>query len=755
MNTIEEKLKYLGINLSRIPKSLKEFEPLEFRIPKFYDDKQHRQYRYVSVKDVQILLSPTNRLDSLEEKYKKSSPLPDYLDSKSEENLMKHTTFLKMLKEVEIDEIEKIEKEQENLNKKIPFKVKYESNYLWQIYYSENTDKYFMIVTTEDTDYSTFFYLVKKKLSKKKNEKIFVPIRNVSYSSNYLKKSEFEDIINYLWLFTKDWPFIYEVYNKENELSIHIVGQTNVFEDIKSLYKVELDNKNKTNQFYKLLKALFILQTDLPHYFTFKTNIDNSGKINFFFENTKMEYTKLSKWINERYEAGIIERKKIQELIEININKLEALKEEVALQEIEYLAKEKQISTFLECKKSFFGKVKYFFKYSKKNSKAKLTDTTDNEEHRHKVKLKKRYKEEITEDKKENYTIEELIELYKKYEKEEEKFKNTIMDINALKLKKKNMKRKIENAKMYIDEIDKHKKSIFEFWKYSNKDEVSALTEGEEEENKLEKKITKVFDYKEDFENFGTMMDLVQRKKLSKDEKDSIYITTTNVLEVLNKIKNNDVKPKEIQNSLRDLKKQQKEEKVLAENEEFDIFGGFSNDNTKVSKLASKKHREVKKDMFFILDINKNTKSLGYKLNLEKIVENVKNGLSKVVVSEDIPVYKANLNPELDKDSFNVFNINPENEINEILKNSDSTIYFYKINLKRGMKAISFTNCIFYDNENKTLPVGQEISTKILVDISNVEINLKDEFLFNIVEIKDDFSEIKVRTINILEYEAE
>ena len=32
-------------------------------------------------------------------------------------------------------------------------------------------------------------------------------------------------------------------------------------------------------------------------------------------------------------------------------------------------SKEKQISTFLECKKTFFGKVKYFFKYSGKKAK--------------------------------------------------------------------------------------------------------------------------------------------------------------------------------------------------------------------------------------------------------------------------------------------------------------------------------------------------------------------------------------------------
>lgn len=86
-----------------------------------------------------------------------------------------------------------------------------------------------MLVPTEDTDSSAFFYLLKKKLSKRVTGQVFVPIRNVSYSTNYLKKSEYEDIENYLWLFTKDWPFIYDVYDKEDNLSIQIVGETQVY----------------------------------------------------------------------------------------------------------------------------------------------------------------------------------------------------------------------------------------------------------------------------------------------------------------------------------------------------------------------------------------------------------------------------------------------------------------------------------------------------------------------------------------------
>ena len=113
---------------------------------------------------------------------------------------------------------------------------------------------------------------------------------------------------------------------------------------------------------------------------------------------------------------------------------------------------------------------------------------------------------------KKNYTIEELVEKSKELEEKEIELKNIIMDINAFKLKNKNMTKKIENATAFIEEIDKHKKSIFEFWKYSNKDEVSQLPEGEEEEVNIVKKITKTFNYKEDKEDFSIKLDKWQRK---------------------------------------------------------------------------------------------------------------------------------------------------------------------------------------------------------------------------------------------------
>ena len=757
---ISDKLEYLGLDLDKIPQNLKKFEPLEFRVSRFYDEKQYRQYRYIDVKDIQILLSPTNRLTDLNEKYQKARPLCEYLDNKNEENLIKHTTFLNMLRNVSIEEIENVENEQTKLNREIPFKVKFQGNYLWQIYYSENTDKYFMIVPTEDTDYSTFFYLLKRQIENKRVGKVFVPVSNVKYSNKYLKKSEFEDIENYLWLFTKDWPLIYEVYDKKNEMTVQIIGETNVYEKIKTTYKIQLNNEAEASEFYKLVKALFILQTEIPNYYNFETNINNEGKLEFYLDNQKIEYKHMVEFIREQYKIGLKRRKEVKSKIRAYNKRIKKLQELVATQEIEYLAKEKQISTFLECKKSFFGKVKYYFKYSKKSNKGIKTEVEEEivEENQQAEPVQtseptKREKKRIPI--KKIYTLEELITSYKELEELENQMKNLLMDINALKLKTKNLAKKIENASKYIEEIDSHKKSIFEFWKYSNKDEMDVLPEGEQEEVNVIKRIEKTFNYEDDLEEFGKKLDKIQRKNLTKEDTDSVYIATTNLVEVLNKIKTNNILPEEIEKSLKDLKAEAKELKSLDE-EEYDIFGNVIQDTTKIRKINNKKHRELPKDKFNILEVNKNTKQIGFKLVLQSIIQNITKTLEKGVIPESLPVYKAINENILNNKGINVFNINPENEMKEASMAYGNNINLYKLHIKEGTKGIGFTNIIFYDNQNKTLPVGMDLSTKMIIDTSKLHLRMLDQKSFNIMSFdneQDDFSDFEIKKVTVFDYD--
>ena len=284
---------------------------------------------------------------------------------------------------------------------------------------------------------------------------------------------------------------------------------------------------------------------------------------------------------------------------------------------------------------------------------------------------------------------------------------------------------------------------------------MTSLPEGEQEEVNVIKRIEKTFNYEEDLEAFGEKLDRIQRKNLNKEDTDSIYIASTNTIDILNKIKTNNIFPDELEKNLKELKGEAKELKSLNE-EEYDIFGNIIEDNTKIRKIKNKKHRELPKDKFNILDINKNTRQIGYKLTLQTIVQNISKALSKGIIPESLSVYKAINDQELNNKEINVFNINPEKEIEEVLKKDGDKVNLYKINLKEGTKGIGFTNIIFYDNQNKTLPIGMDLSTKLIIDTSKLHFRLLNKKSFNICEFEDesnDFSDINIKEVNVFEYE--
>ncbi|MBQ9658922.1 MAG: hypothetical protein IJV31_09210 [Clostridia bacterium] len=750
---IENKLEYIGLDLDNVPETLKLFDDIKFSPKKKFEENKYRQYRYVPIKDIEILLSPTNRMDSIEEKYSKASSVYNYLVPDTEENLIRHATFLKMLKKVNIQDIEKIEEEQKELNAKVPFKVKYPGNYLWQIYYSENTGKYFMLVPTEDSDYSTFFFLLKKQIEKKRAGKIFVPISYIDYTRGIFTDEEIKDMENYLWLLTKDWPSIYEVHSKTESITFELIGETGVYDNIKTPYKVILKNKEEANKFYKLLKFLFILQTELPHYYKFSTNINNSGELEFYYENQIITYDILIEFINQEYQKLLEnEDKKEQEKNELK-EKLQKLQAEELQIEADYIEKEKQISTYLECKKTFFGKVKYFFKYSKKSKKTK-NKTPEKLEQNIEEKVKIEEKEEKS-SKIQNYTLEELVYEYREYSIIENECKNLIMDINAIKLKIKNISKKVQNATKFIEEIDKHKRSIFEFWRYSNKDELKELPEGEEEPLNVKTQIKKYFDFEENFESFGKEMDKIQRKVLTKEELDSIFVSTTYVLTAINALlAAKETTKKDTETSLKKLKEELS--KLEQEREEFNIFGNLLDDKKNNKTIANKKHREQPKDIFEILEIDKNTKITEYKFKLDVIIKNIKEAIEKITLNQDIIAYKTCLGETIDNNSLNEFNLNIEDEIKQALKQNENKINLYKLNIPKEQNAIACTNSVFYDNQNKTLPVGMDLSTKVLV----YDTKISDKFpkkpskIFKVAcyeDEKNELSKIKIKTINLYE----
>ncbi len=741
---IKEKLDYIGLDLENIPEFIKKPINIEYRPLKAYEENGYKVYRYIPISKIQILLTPANRMNTIKEKYSKASNLVSYVVPEKEEDILRHTTFLKMLKEVKIEEIEEVQEEQKKLSKQMPFKVKFEENYLWQIYYSDLQDIYFMLVPTNDLEYATFFYLLKKQIEyskTKKDEMIFVPICYENYSNKYLKNLEISDIEKYLWFFTKNWPNIYEVSDKKENLSIQIIGETFVYKGISSTYKIKLESKEDAVKFYKLLKALFILSTELPHYYNFIVKIDRYGCLEFRYNSKKITYDNMLLMLNKEYDKAKDEIIKLENDKVQMEEELEKLKIISKSKDEEYLSKERQIATYLECRKTFFGRVKYFFKAKKMKKNIK---EEKNEKEQKNIEIKKETPK-IDFIKKEYYTIEDIIKIYKELDELKGKVKNLTLDTNALKNKIESMETKINNANLYIQEIDKHEKSIFEFWKFANKDEKLMLNQATDESTTSNKKIQKVYNYEEDLEEIGTLVDKQQRSIYTKQDLDSIFIATTEILKDLNNIDDADV----LKKSLEKLEDELQTKRILFDTDKPDIFGDIQEDSTKIKILGNKKHRENLRDKLKILDINSNTTLEEYKDKLIQILDNINNSLDKCKGLPIIPIYIAS-SDENNLQGLKTFDINPEKAIEEYEDNSQ--IDLYKINIDENTKVIYFSNSIYYNNYNKTLPLGMNVETKGLINLDNYELKqvCKDDFRINIEVDEFKFS---TKKINLYEYD--
>lgn len=761
--TFEENLKYIGLNLNKIPTFLKKYEGLNFRPSKSYDETIYKVYKYVNIKEIEILITPENRLTDIKQRYKLASPICEYLDSEKEENIEKFAKFMKLVTTINKDRIEEITKEQEELNDKIPFEVKYPNNFIWQIYYSDYAKKYFMLVATEEQDNNALFYLLKEQIANVRARKpryIFVPISHMEYTGEFLSKSEIDDIENYLWYFTKEWPNIYEVFDKDNNMFIKIVGETNIYEKMRTTYSITLDTKEKAVELYKLLKAMFILATGAREEYKFVTKLNSDGEIEFWQNNTKLEYAKLSEYIKLEY-LDKIEKLKYEEKEKKELKrKLAKFKNIIEDLTQEYLLRQKQIATFLECKKTFFGRVRYFFK--KKKNEEKIIKKP---EKREQIEEKKDETLESLYALKEQYTIEDLINICTKLEEVKKENTNLTLDLKAIETKEEILSKKLDNAELYIKEIDKHKKSIFEFWKFTSKDEMQTLAEADEQEENEKTRMKKYFDYDADLENLGIKMDELQRRKLSKNETDAMFAIryVPNSFSELEKNENSEEdleeqedkktkKKKEtaLEKDLNELKKEYQNNIEIINSKDFDIFGGLVEDKTKIKAINNVKHREIEKDKYKVLNVNLDTDIEAYKESINSYLKLIKEALNKISSPYDMSVYALNTKKSID--GIHVFDINPKNAIEKELRSKKSKLILCKINIKENAPAVFYTNIMFYDNFNKTLPVGMNLSTEILLDTNKLNLKFVKEDSFYVNYKVDEF-DFNTKEIVVYEYE--
>jgi hypothetical protein len=341
----------------------------------------------------------------------------------------------------------------------------------------------------------------------------------------------------------------------------------------------------------------------------------------------------------------------------------------------------------------------------------------------------------------------------------QKKHQNLLQDTKAMELKLENLKRKLNNADLYIKEIDKHKKSIFEFWKFTSKDELLALEVGEEDKDSASNNIRRVFDYESDFETLGVEMDKLQRKKLSKEETDSIFVANSKIINCLNSLRLGNINEKLIKKSLKDLKEEFNNNRLYIDSESFDIFGNITDDNRKSKYIGSRSQRENEKSKYKILNINKNIDEIDFTEKLQSVRNYIEGAIPKITSKYDLPLYMLLEIPKtLDTNALCVMNINPQNEFERFEDKGEGALNLIKINYKEGMPLLYYTNIVFYDNSNQTLPEGMDLSSQVLIDCSKFDFVLVNKTKFrtnNYFRESDNLILPKSKDIFVYEYDLE
>lgn len=732
----ETKLEYIGLNLDKIPSFLKTSKMDECNLIKEYKDTTYKVYKYLDVNDIQIFITEENNLANIQKKCKTSIPIEEFL----KDDTLKQK-FIQMVENVDLEKINDLENEQDKFGFTYPASICFKTAIKWKVFYSKTSRKYFMIVSCNDKETEAMFLLLKKQIQSAKEKltiKIYVPIANEELSENFLTNVQVSELENNLWYITKKWPMTYEIVDIYGNRSMHIVGKTYIYQNVQSNYEIVIKNQREAIEKYELLKEIFLIVSNIKDEYNFCVKIDENGLFHLFFKGQEITLDNMNIFLTNQSEDKIEKTKLCVEKIDEIDAKLKEKKEELDNKNEEYNAKQKQIVMFLQCKKTFLGRFKYFFKSAKKAKKVSkisaiekvdLIEVTDE--------LDKIY------EKKDYYYIEDLLAICNILNKKNKILNSKEKELKICMDKIEVLNQKIKNADLYISEIESHKKSIFEFWKFTNKDVPNELSEAEKKLDKNETdKLNGEFNYVQDMEKFEKQMDNIQMDKLSKNEMDIIWGVKDyiNILDILSK---KDIE-KEEEDFLADFLEKEKEEyEKIGKSQNIIYYDAKQNINIHTRNT----NKTVKKDKYKILNFSSDITMEEFKSNMLKSKKILEKAYNKIKIPYKIPVYAILKNNKMNE--WCIVNLNLEDEISK--NENTNNIDIIRYNIPEGSSALFYTNHIVFANDgsNKFRETDEKIA---LINLNEFDLSLKEKQKERVAIQNNNYENI-IKTIKIYEYD--
>lgn len=158
------------------------------------------------------------------------------------------------------------------------------------------------------------------------------------------------------------------------------------------------------------------------------------------------------------------------------------------------------------------------------------------------------------------------------------------------------------------------------------------------------------------------------------------------------------------------------------------------------------------------MNINKKIDIFDFTEKMQSIVNFLDGAMPKITCFYDMPLYKlVPISKNIEQEEFELYNINVEDELEKYQGNDEGAYNLICLNYKEGMPLLYYTNSIFFDNTNKTLPLGMNLSSKVLIDNKKLEFVLVNKTKFrtnSYFNDKETHIEPKSKDIFVYEYDV-
>ena len=223
-------------------------------------------------------------------------------------------------------------------------------------------------------------------------------------------------------------------------------------------------------------------------------------------------------------------------------------------------------------------------------------------------------------------------------------------------------------------------------------------------------------------------------------------------------LRENEMNKNALENALNELKEEFNKNRLYIDSETFDIFGNVEDDSRKVKYIGSRSHRENEKSKYKILNINRKIDVFDFTEKLQGTLNYIEGAIPKVNSIYDMSLYKVvQITEKVQEKAFDVYNMDIEKALSEHPDNGEGALNLIKLNYKENMPILYYTNIMFFDNQNKTLPEGMDLSTSVLIDCNRLDFKLigKNKFRTNNYFVEqNNLIQPKSKDVFVYEYDV-